>query len=145
MPAIIRYNPWTLLRGIQDDINQIFERNDGKDNNQWNPHVDIVESKEKYTLTADLPGVDPQAVKISMEGNVLTISGERKYEQKINEEGYSRMERSYGSFTRQFTLPDNVLPEKISAKSKNGVLELMLPKKEAVGPKKLDIRIEEEK
>ena len=138
MPALIKYNPWSLLRDIQDDVNQIFERNTG----QWSPRVDVTEFKDKYCVIADLPGVDPKDIKVSLEGNTLSIQGERKTEERKEDHGYTRLERFAGSFHRQFTLPNNINPSKIEANSKHGVLELTIPKKEPNQPQKIDIKIE---
>lgn len=138
MPALIKYSPWSLLRDIQDDVNQIFERNTG----QWSPRVDITEENNKFRVIADLPGVDPKDIQVSIEGNILSIKGERKSEERKEEQGYTRLERFSGSFHRQFTLPNNINPSDIQAKSQHGVLELTIPKKEPNQPKKIDVKIE---
>lgn len=145
MPSIVRYSPWSMLRNIQEDMNQLFNKNlHDQGISQWSPHVDITEESDKYRLIADIPGVKPQAIKLNIEGDRLTIQGERKTESKKENEGYSRIERYSGTFYRQFTLPDNVNVENIQAKNKHGVLEITLPKKESSRPKSLEVRVEEE-
>jgi len=138
MPAMIRYNPWSLLRDIQEDVNHIFERNTG----QWSPRVDITEENDKFRVTADLPGISPEEVKVSIKDNTLSIEGERKTEERKEEQGYTRIERFSGSFHRQFILPNNIDPSKIEAKSQHGVLELSIPKKEPNQPKRIEVKVE---
>jgi HSP20 family protein len=94
-------------------------------------------------LHADLPGVKPEEIEVNMEAGVLTIKGEKKTEAKTEKEGYKRVERTYGSFYRRFSLPDSANPEAISAKTKHGVLEIIIPKREAVQPKRINVAAEE--
>jgi HSP20 family protein len=105
----------------------------------WAPAVDIKEEPDKYVLHADLPGVKPEETDVSMEDGVLTIKGEKKTEEITEKEGYKRVERTFGSFHRRFSLPDTANPDAISAKSKDGVLEITIPKREAVQPKKIAV------
>lgn len=145
MPSIVRYNPWSMLRGIQDDMNTLFNQNlSEKGMTQWSPHVDVEEEKDKYRIIADLPGVKPNEIKVHVDNNLMTIEGERKSESKKEKEGYSRIERFSGSFYRQFSLPENVDTKNIQAKTKNGVLEVTIPKKEASTTKTIDIKVNEE-
>jgi HSP20 family protein len=101
--------------------------------------VDIKEAPDKFVLQADLPGVKPEEIDISMEDGVLTVKGEKKTEAITDQEGYKRVERTYGSFYRRFSLPDTANPDGISAKSNHGVLEIVIPKREAVQPKKINV------
>ncbi|RMG35276.1 MAG: Hsp20/alpha crystallin family protein [Gammaproteobacteria bacterium] len=125
-------NPWRLL----DEFNREFSRmlpGFADDDSQvvgstWAPAVDIKEEDDKFVIRADIPGVSPDDIDVSMEQGVLTIKGERKHEAEENKEGYHRIERAYGTFMRRFALPENVDADKISATSKDGVLELVLPK-----------------
>ena len=94
-------------------------------------------------LIADIPGVKPEDIEVSMDAGVLTIKGEKESETKTEKEGYKRVERSFGSFYRRFNLPDYADGDAISAKSKHGVLEVIIPKKEAVLPKKINVTAEE--
>jgi HSP20 family protein len=105
----------------------------------WTPAVDIKEEKNAYIIHADIPGVDPKDIEVQMENGVLTVKGERESEKKEEREGYKRIERSKGSFFRSFSLPDSVDGDKISAKSKNGVLEVTIPKTTKNGSKKITV------
>lgn len=131
-----------------DDFNRLFdiwnERNDVSRGatSAWHPSVDIKETPAAFILLADLPGVSPNDVSISMENNVLTLRGERNETKKSSNDDYSRVERIQGTFFRQFTLPDFVDSDKIHAKSKHGVLEVTIPKVEKARSKRIDIRIE---
>jgi HSP20 family protein len=106
----------------------------------WAPAVDIKESDEALTLTAELPGFDKNQVEITLENNVLTLAGERKFEQESKGEAWHRIERSYGSFSRSFTLPATVKTDKVDAKFENGLLAISLPKVEESKPRKIAIR-----
>jgi HSP20 family protein len=135
IPAIIRYNPWSLLRDMQADLSDVAT-------GQWVPQVDIKEKKNGFEIIADLPGVPPENIKVSMDSNVLTLKGQREAEAKQEDENYSRVERSSGSFYRRFSLPDNVDSSQIRAKNKQGVLVLTIPKKEPKRPQEINIDIE---
>jgi len=104
------------------------------------PAVDVVEQDGSYKIKAELPGMKASDVEIRVEGNVLTISGERKYEHQEEKEGYRRLERSYGSFSRSFTLPENAKAEAIEADMSEGVLTLTIPKKATAQPRKIEVR-----
>ena len=112
---VVRYEPWGLLRRFQDDVNQLFgesrlgsaegDRSSIVTSN-WSPAVDIKEEDERFVLKADVPGVAPKDIEVTMEDGVLTIKGERKHESEKESNGYKRVERSYGSFYRRFSLPE---------------------------------------
>ncbi len=104
------------------------------------PAVDIRETGDVLTLAAELPGLNREDVQITVENNVLTIAGERKFEKDTKEENYHRIERSYGTFTRSFTLPANVKTEKVEASFKDGVLTISLPKVDEAKPRKIEIK-----
>lgn len=106
----------------------------------WNPSVDIYENKDQIVLEAELPGMNPDDVNISIENNLLTIHGERKFEKKDEGDNFHRVERSYGSFTRTFTLPPTVSSENVEANFDNGVLRLALLKREEAKPKRIEIK-----
>jgi HSP20 family protein len=140
--AIARYEPWSLLNQLQRELQRTHEGENGEGSTataEWAPAVDIKEEPDKFFLQADLPGVKPEDIEISMENGVLTIKGEKKTETESEREGYKRVERKYGSFYRRFSLPDTANPDGISAKSNNGVLEIVIPKREAVQPKKINV------
>ena len=107
----------------------------------WQPAVDVYETEDSYVLKADLPGVNKEDIKIDVNNNALTIKGEKKLEEKTEKDNYMRVERSYGSFTRTFTLSDKVDSGNIKAAYKDGVLELTLPKKEEAKPKEIKVEI----
>jgi len=140
--AITRYQPWGLLSQLQKELERTFEGTNGDGSiatAEWTPAVDIKEQADKFVLHADIPGVKPEDIDISMEDGVLTIKGEKKTEAKTEQEGYKRVERTYGSFYRRFSLPDTANADEISAKSTHGVLEIVIPKQEAVKPRKINV------
>ena len=140
--AITRYEPWGLLNQLHRELGRVHEGEDGDGSiatAEWAPAVDIKEFDDRFVLHADIPGVEPDAIDVSMEKGVLTIKGEKETEAKTEHEGYKRVERSYGSFYRRFSLPDSANADAISAKSNHGVLEIVIPKREAVKPKKITV------
>lgn len=136
--AITRYEPWGLLSQLQRELERSVAEGSTA-TAEWSPAVDIREEADKFVIHADIPGVKPEEIDISMEDGVLTIKGEKKSESKTEKEGYKRVERTYGSFYRRFSLPDTANAEAISASSKHGVLEVVIPKREAVQPKKISV------
>jgi HSP20 family protein len=148
--AMVRYEPWNLLDKFQDELGRLGlfdqirrEAADGDNSNvvtsHWRPAVDIREEAERYVIEADLPGIDPKDIEITMEQGVLTIKGERSSEKEETHEGYRRVERVRGTFYRRFSLPDSADAEHIEAKGKNGVLEIVLPKLQKVQPRKISV------
>jgi HSP20 family protein len=138
-------DPWQLMRLWQDDLsrgtrNNLAQRDDSSVlGGDWTPAIDIKEEDNRYVLHADIPGVEPEKIELSMEDGMLTIKGEKHHEVTENKEGFKRVERSYGSFYRRFSLPDNTDPELIKASGKDGVLEVIIPKVEAKRSKKIEI------
>ncbi|MDD2801606.1 MAG: Hsp20/alpha crystallin family protein [Methylococcales bacterium] len=144
--AITRYEPWSLLNQLQKELERSQEGKTGESSvatAEWAPAVDIKEEVDKFVIHADIPGVKPEDIEISMEAGVLTVKGQKESEAKTEKEGYKRVERSYGSFYRRFSLPDSADGDAINAKSKYGVLEIIIPKREAVKPKRIDVKSEE--
>lgn len=141
--AIIRYEPLRLLDQLQRELERSFgypTNGEGSlSTGEWSPAVDIREEGDRFVIHADLPGVNAQDMDVTMEQGVLTIKGERKSESKTEKEGYKRVERVWGSFYRRFTLPETADAEQISAKTNQGVLEVVIPKKPAVQPKKIAV------
>jgi len=138
--TLMRRNPWTLF----DEFNRMFPALTDDESrvvgSHWSPAVDIKEEDERFVIRADIPGVAPEDIEISMEEGVLTIKGERKHESEEEKEGYHRIEREHGTFMRRFTLPKNVDAEQIAATSKDGVVELTLPKAEKTAePKRIEV------
>lgn len=150
MPSFIakynKPNPWSILRDMHGDLNQLFDPDKmfadftNNENERWLPKVDIKEDTNQFIITADLPGVNPKDIEISLENNVLSIKGNRHLVRNSKEENYSRVERFSGAFYRQFTLPDHVNNDGIKAHGKHGVLEILIPKKERHNPKKITVR-----
>lgn len=129
----------TGLRLFQDSLSRLFSEPASR---PWSPAVDIYETENELVLKADLPDVDPKNVGIQLENGTLTLKGERRFEeQKNGQKGFHRIERSYGSFVRAFSLPDTVDGEKVKADFKNGVLTVTLPKKEVAKPKTINIEV----
>ena len=143
---LTRYEPWGAMRQLQNEMNRAFGQNvadtDDASNvvtSSWTPAVDVKEEDESFRICADVPGVDPEDIDVTMENGVLTIKGERKFETTENgDNGYRRVERAYGAFYRRFSLPDSADAENISAKGKNGVLEVVIPKK-PIQPKRITV------
>lgn len=147
--GIIRWNPQThLLRGRMDRLfNEMLRDYWGPETGSeevssrvWAPPVDIREGSDALTLTAELPGLTKDDVSITLENNVLTLSGERKFEKETQGEAYHRIERSYGSFSRSFTLPSTVRTDTVEARFEHGVLTVSLPKQEESKPRKITIK-----
>ena len=145
---IVRYDPFRDLRGLQDEMNRLFSstfsrggaNEDQMTRGAWNPSVDIFENKDQIVLEAELPGMKPEDVEISVENNVLTLHGERRFEKKDEGDNFHRVERSYGSFTRSFTLPPTVTSENCNAEFENGVLRVTLAKREEAKARKIEIK-----
>ncbi|PYP99342.1 MAG: molecular chaperone, partial [Acidobacteria bacterium] len=141
--AIVRFEPFRELISLQDRMNRLFNesyRSQGSEDDwalggTWAPAVDIYEHENNIVIKAELPGVDPKDVDIRLDNNVLTVNGERKLDNEVKKENYHRVERSYGAFTRSFTLPTTVDPSGIKAEYKDGVLRVTLPKREEAKPK----------
>lgn len=146
MNSISRWDPFRNLATLQDQFNRLFEGNLSHDRDQsvltaWAPSVDIYETENELVIKADLPEVSEKDIDVRVENNMLTIRGERKLEQKVKEENYLRMERSYGSFTRSFSLPNTVNTEAIQANYRDGALTVTLPKRAESKPKQVKINI----
>lgn len=142
--TLTRYEPWTLHREFLNEFNRLFERAGSNDESNsatadWAPAVDIDEHADKYVLHADVPGVDPNAIEITLEDGVLTLSGSRA--KTIEQKGVEsrRIERITGRFLRRFTLPESVDAENVKATGKHGVLEIVIPKREAAKPRKITV------
>ena len=141
--TLTRYEPWNLLDQMRREMDRALDvRGDEGSSvatSDWVPAVDIKEEKDGFVIIADIPGVDPKDIEVHMENGMLTIKGEKESEKKEEREGYKRVERSYGSFYRRFSLPDTADAEKIMARSNNGVLEVTTGKQEQVQPRKISV------
>ena len=142
--TIVRWEPFRELSSLQTEMNRLFNAafdtprgNDG--GRRWMPAMDLVETDEHFVLRADLPGMTESDVNIELEDNVLTVSGERKAEHQEKGEGFYRVERAFGSFSRALTLPKGIDAEAVNASFSNGVLEVRIPKPEERKPRKITI------
>ena len=145
--TITRYSHWNQPHRFQDELKQVFDRfftDDETDQSnvvtsQWTPRVDIKEEDKRFVILADIPGVDPKEIDISMDKGILTIRGERKSESNEQNGKVTRVERSYGAFYRRFALPDSADAEGIKAVGKNGVLEITIPKRPETAPRRINV------
>lgn len=144
--AIIRWDPFRDIITLREKMNRLFEdavtaRGEEKEmiSSTWAPSVDIYETENEIVLTAEVPGIDEKDIDIKIENNTLSLQGERKFEKETKEENYHRIERSYGSFFRSFTIPHNVDQDKIEAEHEGGVLRVVMPKKPESKPKKVKV------
>src|ERR671927_782159 len=144
--SITRYDPFRDLKTLQDEVNRLFSTNFSRAfgdesfaRGAWTPNVDIFENKDEIVLEAELPGMNREDFELTIENNVLTLRGERRFEKKDEADSYHRVERAYGSFTRSFTLPQTVSAEGATAEYNNGVLRVTLPKKEETKARRIQV------
>ena len=144
--AIVRWEPLREFSTLQNEMNRLFNTvfdspapagNGGL--RRWMPAMDLVESGDHFVLRADLPGLSEEDVNIEVEDRVLTISGERKAEHQVDKDGFHRIERAFGTFSRSLTLPEGIDPEAVQAGFDRGVLEVRIPKPEERKPRKITI------
>jgi HSP20 family protein len=148
-PVMTRWNPFKELEDMEKRLSGYFGRpavraESGKEAMtvaEWSPRVDITEDDKEYVIKADLPDVKKEDIKLTVQDNVMSISGERKYEKEEKGKKYHRVERSYGSFMRSFTLPDDADASKVSAEYKDGVLNAHLPKSEKAKAKSIEVKV----
>lgn len=152
MNNMMRQSQWANRGAGQDPIRQVFDRlfegslfqNDSGDESsvvtsQWVPRVDIKEEPNRFVLYADIPGVNPEDIEVQMDKGMLTIKGERREEATLESESFSRIERRHGSFHRRFALPDSADPDGISASGRNGVLQIVIPKRPETTPRRIQV------
>ena len=144
--ALVRWRPTRNIFSIQDEINRLFEgltsrepEVDALREGAWAPDADIAETESEIVVEAEVPGIDQENLKVSVQNNVLTFSGEKKQAKEEKGKNYHRVERTYGSFHRSFPLPADVDTSKTKASYKNGILTIRLPKVEKAKPKEIDI------
>jgi HSP20 family protein len=144
--ALARWDPFRDLSILQERMNRVFEdagrgwrSDEPSSTTTWSPAVDIYETENEIIVQAELPGVDRKDITLNLEKNVLTLKGERRFEKETKQENYHRIERSYGGFSRAFSIPAVVDEDKIRADYKDGILKIGLPKKEQVKPKQIQI------
>lgn len=145
---IVRWDPFQQMNRLQDRVNRLFNESAYRPTEEndffgvWAPPVDIFETDNELVLKAELPGITPESVDIRIENNTLSLKGERRFEDESKKDNYHRMERSYGTFIRSFTLPRSVEQEKVSADYKDGLLTVTLPKKEETKTKQIAIKVQ---
>lgn len=143
--ALLRFEPWNTMERLHRQIDQIFGDTfstpaaNGQGTVDWIPAVDIHEEPDKFVVRADLPGVESKDLNVTADNGVLTVSGQRRSEQREQHKGFARLERVEGSFLRRFTLPENVRSDDIRARHANGVLEVTIPKTQAPEPRRVAI------
>ncbi len=147
MTNITRWDPFRGVSTFQEQMNRLFEdtflrgRPDESALTSWAPAVDIYETEHELVVKTDLPDINEKELDVRVENNVLTIRGERKFEKSVSEDNYLRVERSYGSFSRSFSLANTVNTEAINAEYRNGVLTLHIPKREEAKPKQIKVSV----
>ncbi len=144
--SLIRYEPWALLNRFPVDVNRLLEDRFGPDDSRtsvsdWVPAVDIKEEQDRFVLRVDVPGVEAEDTEVTMENDVLTVRGERQIENRERKDGYRRVERVGGRFYRRFTLPDTADSDAITARSQNGVLEVVIPKQPQLQPRRISVEL----
>jgi HSP20 family protein len=138
--TIVRYEPWTLVSRLQQQLDRALGEVANGATVSWIPHVDVRQEADRFVVAADVPGVEGKDIEITAEKGVLTIKGERRSEQKSSKEGYESVERATGSFLRRFTLPESVDAEAIKATHANGVLEISIPKRPTEQPRRITVQ-----
>jgi HSP20 family protein len=146
--SLIRHAPWAVRTALPNDIKHVLEKfiADAEGGsvstaaNPWVPRVDIKEEPTRFVIVADIPGIDPKDIEIQMDKGVLSIRGERAALSSVENERYSRVERTHGAFQRRFTLPDSADAEGISATGRHGVLEISIPKKAEAAPRRIEVQ-----
>jgi HSP20 family protein len=146
--TLVRWDPFRELESVSDRLNRVFARptlstsaREALTVADWMPTVDISETDSEYLIKAELPEVKKEEVKVTVENGVLTLQGERRQEKEEKGKKFHRVERSYGSFVRSFTLPESVDDSAVKAEYKDGMLNLHLPKTEKVKPKSIDVKV----
>ena len=152
--SIVRWNPFRELNALHEDVDRLFSRmgfgdlarsGNGEFGQQsWMLPMDVMETDDAIKLKVALPGLDPKDINVHVEDNVLTVSGERRFEDKVEEGNYYWVEQQYGSFSRSVTLPQYADASRIEASYHNGILELTIPKREESKPKKIELKINQE-
>ena len=138
--AIIRWDPFRELTTLQDQFNRLVDQVWGTRQESWLPAVDVFDTKDAVVLKAELAGMNPDDIQIEVDDNVLTIKGERKFEEKVDDERYYRIERRFGSFQRSLALPQGVKADEITATYEDGILTVTVPKAEEEKPKRIEVK-----
>jgi len=147
--AVIRWDPFREMSSLQERMNRLFSDfrlrtplgEEEITQGAWVPPVDIYETSDSIVLEAELPGLTKDNIVVEVKNNTLTLKGDKKFEREVKEENYHRVERSYGSFQRAFTLPSTVQQDRVKAKFRDGILEITIPKAEEAKPKQIKVDI----
>lgn len=142
MPAVARFDPFRDITTLRDEMNRLFNRTVGdgtSSGSAWTPAVDIFDTDQAIVLRAELPGLTPEDIDIEIDDNVLSLKGERRFQDELEEGRYYRLERAYGHFQRNVALPQGVKADEISASFDNGVLSVRVPKADEVRPRKIAV------
>jgi len=142
---LTRFEPWSIVDMLHRDLDRLAARHIPAGDSDavvtdWVPAVDIIEEKERFVLRADLPGVAPADIEVSMDAGILTVAGQRAQEARSDDAGLQRMERASGRFFRRFSLPDTADAENISAQCRNGILEVSIPKQPQVQARRIEVQ-----
>lgn len=152
--AIVRWDPFDALLGAQDDLNRLFRSgwlrgtaSEGTSSQAgtWAPAIDIYETEDSLVVEAEVPGVEPGDISVTLDDGVLTLRGERKLEKEVKEENYHRVERAYGAFQRGIRLPSDLDPDKVKASFDNGVLKVTVEKTAPKKPKSISVEVQSKK
>jgi HSP20 family protein len=142
--ALVRWDPFRDLTALQNEVNRLFTRASGGDaaeRQSWTPAIDVVETDDAIVLKAELAGMKPEDIRIEVQDNVLTLSGERRFEEEVKEDKFYRIERRYGSFSRSLALPPTADESKVDANYEDGVLQITVHKAEVAKPKKITVTV----
>ncbi|MGD9572775.1 MAG: Hsp20/alpha crystallin family protein [Thermoleophilia bacterium] len=142
MPAVVRFDPFRDITSLRDEMNRLFARTVGEGTSAgatWTPAVDVFDRDREIVLRAELPGLTPEDIDIEIDEQVLTLTGERRVDDEVEEGRYHRLERAYGRFHRSVTLPQGVKADEIAASFENGVLTVRVPKADEVRPRKIAV------
>lgn len=142
MPAVARFDPFRDITTLRDEMNRLFNRTVGEgvsSGSAWTPAVDIFDTDQAIVLRAELPGLDPDDIEIEIDDNTLSLKGERRFEETVQEGRYYRLERAYGHFQRNVTLPQGVKADEISATFDKGVLSVRVPKADEIRPRRIAV------
>lgn len=144
MPAVVRWDPYRDITTLRDEMNRLFARSVGDTSgvSAWTPAMDVFDHQDAILVTVELPGLAAGDIDIEVDDNVLTLSGERRFDDQVEEGRYYRLERAYGRFQRSLTLPQGVKTDQITADFDNGVLHVRVPKADEVRPRKIAIGTE---
>lgn len=151
MKSLVRWQPFQEFTSLQRQMNRLFDNffrttpsmrfEESLSTWEFGPPVDIIEDDQKLTFKVEAPEIDEKDIKVEIENNVLTVRGERKFEKDIKEENFRRMERHYGAFSRSFTLPGTVDPDKIEANYAHGILAIKMPKRPGAKAKQIKVNV----